>query len=67
MKTMTIKKTSSPNEMRAAMLLAGITSRQIAKQFGVSDGYISRVIHGTAKGSAAEKMRQQITEMLSNK
>jgi predicted transcriptional regulator len=43
-----------PKEIRAALILAEVTSLQIARQLGVSGAAVSRVIYGNTRSARIE-------------
>jgi transcriptional regulator with XRE-family HTH domain len=50
--------------LKGYMMIKGITSRQIAKRAGVSETWVSLVIHGRGK---SERIRKMIAEALDMK
>ncbi|HEX3048676.1 MAG TPA: helix-turn-helix domain-containing protein [Bacillota bacterium] len=51
----------TPSEIKAALILKGITQASIAKKLGVSSSLVSMVIHGTEK---SKKVRREIAGIL---
>lgn len=51
----------SPQQIKAGLILKGITQRQIAQRLGVSDAAVSQVIYGVEKN---RRIREAIAEAL---
>jgi lambda repressor-like predicted transcriptional regulator len=45
----------TPQEIRAALLIKGITQASIAKKLGVTESLVSMVVHGKEKNSEIRK------------
>lgn len=52
------------NVLRGRMITSGISSKKAAVYWGVSQGWLSRVISGKATGPAADKMRGKIENLV---
>jgi transcriptional regulator with XRE-family HTH domain len=53
-----------PNEIRAQLVLKGITQHSIAEKAGVSDQMVSMVINGYRNGKQALIIKKIIAEVL---
>lgn len=57
----TKKYPTNANKVKGLMLLRGITPKDAARRLGVSNVYLSYVLHGTRHGEA---VRRKLAEML---